>query len=397
MKKVTLQEQINRSLKMMGLINEAASGRGNFIAVILGKLAKNEKDVFFTAIEKKIGEVLPQKGLNAVLSSINNNKITRKEVLNILINVFKQAGKDVGLFSNFIKEGAPTFFADLQKLIKGNVSRADIKGVLPELEDLPEEIFEDLLIKAGFKEATEEAIEGMVRSMSSLFPFLFKEKGWWFFKDLLNEEEINAAIERLSKEFAGKNDEGMRDIIQKKLNDIEVNIKASNLQPEDVPRAKKMLDWMKKNFNPLVYKKVNGQSVVSARQSIRSVLGKSALVGGVVGGGIVVTIFIDLISSWYKNNTGSGWKDLLLAFDQQFGGTSDVITRKTYKEGSMKDLLQYLTDTFGNDDWVNKYKITTDAKGIIEIKDSQNVSKYFVYDKQNRTYFESDSAGEPKK
>lgn len=397
MKKVTLQEQINRSLKMMGLVNEAASGRANFIALILSKLAKNEKDVFFAAIEKAVGEKLPQKGLNNIATLINNNKISRKKVLQILIDVFKQAKKDIGLFSNFIKEGAPTFFADLQKLIKGNVSKQDIKGVIPELEDLPEEIFEDLLIKAGFKEVTEEVIDGMARSMNKEFPFLFKEKGWWFFKDLLNEQKINDAIENLSKEFVGKNDEGMKDIIQNKLKDLEIDIKASNLQPEDVARSKKMLDWMKKNLDPLVYKKVNGQTVISARQSIRSVLGKSAVAGGVVVGGMGAAIFIELIVNWSKNNTGSSFKDMLLAFDQQFGGTGEVVTRKTYKENSVTDLVKYLTDTFGEDQWVQKYKITTDAKGVIEIKDNQNVSKYFKYDKANRTYFESDSDGNPKK
>jgi DNA-binding protein YbaB len=397
MKKVTLQEQINRSLKMMGLINEATSGSANFIGTILSKLAKNEKDVFFKAIENKIGAALPQKGLNNILTLVNTNKITKKEVLQILVDVFKQAKKDVGLFSNFIKEGAPNFFSDLQDLIKGNVSKTDIKGVLPELEDLPEEIFEDLLIKAGFKEATEEVIDNMARSMSSTFPFLFKEKGWWFFKELLNEQRINEAIEQLSKDFTGKNADGMSTIVNKKLADLEIDIKASNLQPEDIARSKKMFAWMRKNLNPIVYKQVNGKTVVDNTKTMKSILGKSAIAGTAVAGTIIVSIFIELLVDWKRNNTGSKFKDLLLAFDQQFGGTIDVVTRKTYKEGSFKDLQQYLTDTFGQDDWVNKYKITTDAKGIIEIKDNQNISKYFVYDKTNRTYFESDSAGEPKK
>jgi DNA-binding protein YbaB len=398
MKKVTLQEQINRSLKMMGLINEATSGSANFIGTILSKLAKNEKDVFFKAIENKIGAALPQKGLNNILNLVNTNKITKKEVLQILVDVFKQAKKDVGLFSNFIKEGAPNFFSDLQDLIKGNVSKTDIKGVLPELEDLPEEIFEDLLIKAGFKEATEEVIDSMARSMSSTFPFLFKEKGWWFFKELLNEQRINEAIEQLSKDFTGKNADGMSTIVNKKLADLEIDIKASNLQPEDIARSKKMFAWMRKNLNPIVYKQVNGKTVVDNTKTMKSILGKSAIAGTAVAGTIIVSIFIELLVDWKRNNTGSKFKDLLLAFDQQFGGTIDVVTRKTYVNDDIRSFIQFLVDTFGDDGWGNKEKYTISYVGqsdVIMVTDKENVSKYFIYDNTNRVYVESDSAGKP--
>ncbi len=399
MRKVTLQEQISRTLNIMGIINEAAIPGGGFISLILKKFAKNEIDVFYTAIEKRINakfaDLNLNKSVNSVLNLVNNNKIKKKEVLTILVDIFKQSGKDVGLFSNFIKEGAPTFFSDLQKLIKGNVSRQDIKGVLPELEDLPEEIFEDLLIKAGFKEATEESIDAMARSMRDLFPFLFREQGWFFTKKLANEERINEAIESLSKEFAGKNSEGVQDVIEKKLRDLETNIRANNLGPAEVKKLEKFIAFLKKNLNPLVYKKVNGQSVVAARESIKSIGGKLAVAGTVGVLSASTWVLVELFLLWKKNDTGSSWKDLLLAWDQEFGGTVDVVTRKTYREGSMKDLAQYLTDNYGKQDWTNPNLYTIQAldNGTIEMLDKEGVKKYFTYDKTNRTYFESDESG----
>ena len=313
-----------------------------------------------------------------------------------MLNIFKQGGKDFGLFANFIKADAPNFFADLQKLIKGNVSRQDIKGVIPELEELPEEIFEDLLIKAGFKEATEESIDTAVRSMSETFPFLFKEKGWFFNKKFANEETINTAIDDLSKDFVGKNSDGIQDIIEQKLKKIETNLKANNLGVEDVKRLTKLLNYLRKNMNPLVYKKVNGQTVIAARKSIMSLLGKGALTAGVAVGGITMWIFIELIILFMKNNTGAKWGDMLLAFDQEFGGSAEVVTRKTYRENSLTDLAQYLTDNYGKQDWLNTelYTIAISEKtGVLEITDKEKAKKYFMYDKTNRTYFESDVNG----
>lgn len=395
MGKVTLQEQITRTLEIMGVINEAALPRGGFMEVILKKFLKPELEVFYAAIEKETGETLSQKGVNSILSLINRNKISRKKVLTIMVDIFKQGGKDIGLFANFIKSDAPNFFADVQKLIKGNVSRQDIKSVIPELEELPEEIFEDLLIKAGFKEATEEGIDSVARSMAEIFPFLFKEKGWFFNKKLVNEERINQAIDNLVKEFAGKNSEGVEAAVEKKLKDLEISIKASNLGVEDIKKLDKLMAFLRKHLNPAIYKKVNGQTVISNRKTLINVLGKGALVGGVFAGYTIVAVLIELFMLWKKNDTGSAWKDLLLAYDQEFGGTTDVVTRKTYKEGSMKDLAQYLTDNYGKQDWTNPSLYTIQAldNGVIEMLDKEGAKKFFTYDKTNRTYFESDESG----
>lgn len=225
MKKILI-EQLNKSKRLMN-INEAIS-ISPAVEGIIGRLftsMKNEQGAITQAIEKQIGKKLQGGGYNGLINALRNGDIESKEVLNIITTVFKNTGKGLNELVNLISTTSPNFTSILKSVAKKDTSMDIILRSIPELSELPKELYTKYLESVGFKSLSSiKQVVSMIstKEMKELFPILLQKK--WFGLFTKYPGIIKGAEQEFLQKYEGKNANFVKDdlkkLLQSKTNEV---------------------------------------------------------------------------------------------------------------------------------------------------------------------------------
>lgn len=198
MKKVLLEEQVNKSLKLMGILNEATSP---VIKKIFQGLfgALSNLDNVMNKIQIKVGSSFRSKTLAGIEAAIASNKITRKEVIGYIISDLNKSSDEI---ADMIVTNSPDIMTTLTNLAKTKQTKQELIGAVPGLNELPNDVIDALLKKSGAQFANKVTAREFVFSLSTNYPDLFAEH--WF-KGFKNDLFISRLLTEVETKFAGKN------------------------------------------------------------------------------------------------------------------------------------------------------------------------------------------------
>lgn len=198
MKKALLEEQVNKSLKLMGILNEAPSPViKKIFQGLFGGLSN--LDNVMNKIEIKVGSSFRTKTLAGIEAAIASNKITRKEVIGYIISDLNKSSDEI---ADMIVTNSPDVMTTLTNLAKTKQTKQELIGAVPGLNELPNDIVDALIKKSGAIFADKVTVRDFVFALSTNYPDLFAEH--WF-KGFKNEKFIYGLLKEVETKFAGKN------------------------------------------------------------------------------------------------------------------------------------------------------------------------------------------------
>ena len=264
MKENLLKEEIKKSLRLMGILNEAVSSTlgKDIIRALFKNLIKNDIDNIVAKIEAQVGK-LKGTGLAAIEGAIGKS-ISRKEAISIIIDTLGKSSDEV---VSMIETNAPQFFSSLEAAAKNKKTRSEFISSFPNLDDFPEDVVTLLLKKAGATFGNKVTIRELVSTFSTKYPELFKSA--WF-KEFKNEKAIDQVIIDAERAFTGKN-------LATVLDDLKAMMAAAEYDLEKLAAKKKIskadsitlkgtLKKLGDILNPINYKKFtdpDGKPVVN--------------------------------------------------------------------------------------------------------------------------------------
>jgi hypothetical protein len=208
MKSQILQEQIKKSLRLMGVLNEATVPTSLFNKIfpkIFGGVVGQNLDLFFTQLSQELPGVNLAKSLKGIQSLISKQAISKKRILEIL---FQNLGKSDDEIVNLIIDASPDTYNILKTAAKTESDILSIKGKVPGLADLPDDIVDELLKRAGVVVGTKVTIEEATRALMAEFPILMKKN---FLGIMENKEIFDSCVQKISNlKLTNKNIEAMK-------------------------------------------------------------------------------------------------------------------------------------------------------------------------------------------
>ena len=243
--KAILKEEIKKTIKLMGILNEAAPPGGSLLKALFRNLIADQIDNVFNKIEAKIGKSLS--GANSVTSlekAISNKQITKKEVLSILLDTLNMSDDAV---ADLIEKEANATFTALQAAAKNKKTRGEIIAAVPELADLPDGAINSLLKKAGVTIGDEVTVRELIGKLSGSYPELFAET--WF-KSYKNEKILASVISEANQAFSGKN-------LAAIVDELKVMLSKANTMADDLMKKKKMTAEQGNSFKKSAAKFLN--------------------------------------------------------------------------------------------------------------------------------------------
>lgn len=140
MKNKTLTEQLDRTRKIMGLINEAPTVAGpGWITKLFGSLVKGEREAIISAASKKLGRAITG-GVAELSGAVNKGELKRADLLDIITTAFKSSHRNLDILVDALIEHDPALFNGLKKLGGSDVPLDRVLKTFPELEEIPEEL-----------------------------------------------------------------------------------------------------------------------------------------------------------------------------------------------------------------------------------------------------------------
>ena len=368
--KTNLNEEIQKNLKLMGLLNESSPSKGIF-RIIFNSLLGPTLDNAIKKIETKAKQKLTGKGINAFESAISAGWITRKEATKIMVQALIDSGRSIDDIAASVATTAPNFMKSVERASKAGVDRAEVKAAVPELAELSDDLVDAMLKRGGYEKigSTIADTNQLMKDYVAQFPELFQKNGLFKRGEYKNAAMIANVQQKLFKRFAGKNKAAIADEVKKIIEEANNAIKNSSLPDTE---KKKWFDWLSENTPQTV------KDVLSAGVK-RDEFG-DAKVGTSIFRYYKGILLISLIpavvtTSWViaKNTT-----KLANAVDDKL----DSIGQKNY-EYSPAGFIEFLNDTEGKNDYGNKDLFTTyidTPTGNIEITGNQDkVTKKFRY------------------
>lgn len=246
--RTNLNEEIQKNLKLMGILNEAASPS----KAIFNMLFKSLDNAGITRAINKINANIkgPNKitgiGISGLETAIKNNLITRKQATKIIVDALKESGQSIDDIAASVATISPNFMKAVQDASKRGVDKADVKAAVPELQDLSDELVDAILKKGGYEGIgkTMDDINKLIIDYTAQFPELFSKKGLFKNGEYKNSAMIAQVQQKIFKRFAGKNKTAVADEIEKIIQEANEAIKNSTLPDAE---KKKWFTWISEN------------------------------------------------------------------------------------------------------------------------------------------------------
>lgn len=323
-----LNEEIKRTKRLMGLINEAAAPGNNILRSLFKNIVQDDIDNIFVKLESKIGKLSGTNSFTQLTNAITSRKITKKYAIEVVLDTLKWTDDEV---ATIIEKEAPAIISSLETAAKTKGTKSEILSAVPELADLPDGVVNSLFKKAGVEIGDEISVRKLIASYSSEYPELFR-KTW--FKSLKNEEALVNVINQATRKFKGKNLNVVTDEIKKLLSEANANldelVKKKKITAEDKTFLQKALTNTWGVFNPVHFKVLHPEKMDPIK----------------TGGHIAAQIFVgyglySIIKGWVE--TGSPFVGTGAAVSSEYG----KYQRYTGSTGSEEDLRKYLMKQLG--------------------------------------------------
>lgn len=239
--RTNLNEEIQRNLRLMGILNEGASPSKGIFSILF----RNLKDAALTNAINKInanikGAKITGTGITAVEDAIKNGQITRKEATEIIVDSILATGKSMDDVVAIIAANADPFIKSLESAAKTGVDSSAIKANVPGLSELSDNLVNALLSKAGFKKigSTKADILKVLGEIKLEFPTLFAANSFWGKMvgkgDYKYSQELAALQTKILDKFKGKNQQAVMSEIKKMTEEAEAAIdKIKNMTPAE--------------------------------------------------------------------------------------------------------------------------------------------------------------------
>lgn len=327
--KTVLTEEIKKTKKLMGILNEAAPG-GGILKALFRNLVSDQIDNAFTKIEAKIGGSLT--GSNSITSlerAISNRQITKKEALSIILDTM---GMSDDVVADLIEKEVNATFVLLQTAAKNKKTRGEIIAAVPELADLPDGVINSLLKKAGANFADGVTVRELIGQLSGSYPELFAQS--WF-RGYKNEAILARVINEAEQAFSGKN-------LAAVMDELKVMLSEANKMADDLMKKKKMTAEQGNSF-----KKSAGKFLESINPIKHDILDPkkvdwSKTTKQFAKAAIGSYLIYKIGKNWYE--TGSPIGGIVKTGSEEFEKAKEYVTPAT---GSKYDLKNYLMKTYG--------------------------------------------------
>lgn len=391
--RTNLNEEIQKNLKLMGILNEAPSPTKGLFKILFKNLFGSSLDNAIAKIEAKTGQKMAGKGIAAFEAAVSSGKITRKEATKYIVDALLASGKSMDDVVGVVAGEAPNFMKSLERASKSGVDASEIKAAVPELSELSDDLVDALLSKSGFKKIgnTKADILKVLGEIKLDYPTLFAPNSFW--AKMVGKGEFKYA-ERLAdlqtkilEKFKGKNQQAVMSEIKKMTDEAEAAIdKITTMSKEEKSTWKQSLKKYAVDAGLFVKDKMilkvdpNTGDVIPLGTGLK-------LIGWITS--------ITLVSNFFKGSTQSGTVSGGIGYTagKEFQGA-----QQGFNAGNVKaveyayntaDFYKWLDANEGTLNWTDKSKwdIYVDDDGHLVVNGIQdNKSKKYEYLKDKKTY-----------
>ncbi len=233
--RTNLNEEIQKNLRLMGILNEAASPSKGIFKLLVGSLLGNSLDTAIAKIEAKTGKTFAGKGIKAFEDAIASGGITRKQATKIIVDAMIAGGKSIDEIATEVTSKTPNFLEAVRRASKAGVDKAEVKAAVPELAELSDDLVDAILKKGGYDAIgkTMDDTNKLVADFIGSYPELFEKLPWYKKGGYKNAAKIKEIQNEINRRFAGKNRAAVNDEIKKIFDEANEIIKKSKLtEPE---------------------------------------------------------------------------------------------------------------------------------------------------------------------
>ncbi len=233
--RTNLNEEIQKNLRLMGILNEAASPSKGIFKLLVGSLLGNSLDAAIAKIEAKTGKTFVGKGIKAFEDAIASGGITRKQATKIIVDAMIAGGKSIDEIATEVTSKTPNFLEAVRRASKAGVDKAEVKAAVPELAELSDDLVDAILKKGGYDAIgkTMDDTNKLVADFIGSYPELFEKLPWYKKGGYKNAAKIKEIQNEINRRFAGKNRAAVNDEIKKIFDEANEIIKKSKLtEPE---------------------------------------------------------------------------------------------------------------------------------------------------------------------
>ena len=233
--RTNLNEEIQKNLRLMGILNEAASPSKGIFKLLVGSLLGNTLDTAIAKIEAKTGQTFAGKGIKAFEDAIASGGITRKQATKIIVDAMIAGGKSIDEIAADVTSKTPNFLESVRRASKSGVDKAEVKAAVPELAELSDDLVDAILTKGGYEAIgkTLDDTNKLVADFVSGNPELFEKLPWYKKGGYKNAGKIKEIQDEINRRFAGKNRAAIQDELKKIFDKANEAVKKSKLsEPE---------------------------------------------------------------------------------------------------------------------------------------------------------------------
>jgi hypothetical protein len=387
--KTNLNEEIQKNLKLMGLLNEAASPSQGLFKILFRDLFGSSLDNAFARIEAKTGQKIARKSIASLEKAIKDGLITRKEATKYIVEAMIASGKSMDDIVSIIAKAPENaeFMKSLNRAAKSGMDQSEVKALVPELKELSDDLVDGLLKRGGFEKIGKEMVDTnkLLADYVAQFPDLF-QKNPLFKKGEYKNGAIIAQLQKdINKRFAGKNKAAIADELKKMIEEATAAIKKA-----PVPEESKQV-W---------YKWLGEKSATLVGDILKAPISKDMVTGEInmfktTGKYIAALMGVALVTKVAYNvtTTGSATGGVLGTAKSEYDAGKKALKGEPKYEKTLQGFIQYLNKAYGDKGWndTSKWYIWTPNNdlSLIEVVGLADSSKKkFTYDDGTETYKE---------
>lgn len=353
--RTNLNEEIQKNLRLMGILNEAASPSKGIFKLLVGSLLGNTLDTAIAKIEAKTGQKFAGKGIKAFEDAITAGGITRKQATKIIVDAMIAGGKSIDEIAADVTSKTPNFLEAVRRASKSGVDKAEVKAAVPELVELSDDLVDAILKKGGY-DAIGNTLQDTNKLMANFigsYPELFEKLPWWKKGGYKNAAKIKEIQDEINKKFAGKNRAAINDQLKQIFDDANTVIKKSKLsEPEKQAWYATLGKWLKETSS----------DILKAPQSRDQITGELNIGWtGIRYAGAILTVAGLSKLGYNVMATGSALGGLAATGRSEFDAAKQELTKKGDFEATPESFTKFITSAYPGYD-IKNFKLEKNSE-----------------------------------
>ena len=353
--RTNLNEEIQKNLRLMGILNEAASPSKGIFKLLVGSLLGNALDTAIARIEAKSGQKFAGKGIKAFEDAIASGGITRKEATKLIVEALIASGKSIDEIAADVTSKTPNFLEAVRRASKSGVDKAEVKAAVPELAELSDDLVDAILKKGGY-DAIGNTLQDTNKLMANFigsYPELFEKLPWWKKGGYKNAAKIKEIQDEINKKFAGKNRAAINDQLKQIFDDANTVIKKSKLsEPEKQAWYATLGKWLKETSS----------DILKAPQSRDQITGELNIGWtGIRYAGAILTVAGLSKLGYNVMATGSAAGGLAATGKSEYDAVKKELTKKGDFEATPESFTKFITSAYPGYD-IKNFKLEKNSE-----------------------------------